>query len=158
MQNTSVEHTNIALIYEYTESVIKAANDSVRSLNTKLSGIIGLSGVLLKFAGDLEHSTDWSTGLQILICILLVAASWVGLLGLQPKDIGDIVRPKELRKDFYYSTEEECRRYIVDNWINAIAQLDQNRDEKQGHLNTAIVFFTLATTLFGLDICLNSFF
>jgi len=155
MQNTSVEHTNITLIYEYTESVLKGVNDSIKSLNTKLSSVIGLSGVLLKFTSDLSHDTSWFIGLQVLICFLLVTTSWVGFLGLQPKNVGDIVRPKELRESFYYSTDEECRRYIVDNWINAIDQLDQNRDEKQEHLNAAIACFALATSLFGLDICLN---
>lgn len=157
MQNTSVEHTNIVLIYEYTESVLKSVNDSIRSLNTKLSSVIGFSGVLLKFTSDLRHDTVWFITLQVSICLLLIAASWIGFWGLQPKNVGDIVSPKELRQDFYYESDEECRRYIVDNWNNAVEQLDQNRDEKQWHLNGAIVSFVLASSLFAIDIILDSF-
>lgn len=155
MNSVETEHTNIGLIYEYTKSCLDGVNNSINSLNTKLSSVIGFSGVVLKFAGEIEGD-EWSIMAKVAICILLSASIWSSLLGLKPKNVGDKVDPRELRQDFYYQPDEECRRYIVDNWNRAIEQLDKNRDEKQWYLNIAIVLFALASTLFAVNIILSS--
>lgn len=48
--NTEVEDSNIELIYSYTESLIKAQEESLNRLDTKLSAFLAFAGVSLRFA------------------------------------------------------------------------------------------------------------
>lgn len=157
MQNSETEQTNIDLIYRYTESFLASINKSIDLLNTKLSAVAGFSGLLMKSVSDLKSDNAWGQGTRVLMCALLIWAIWECLVGLSPKKIGPTVGPKELRVDFYYEQEEDCKRLIIDTWLQGICELDKDRDKKMQRLNNAIVGFALAATTLGLATILNMF-
>lgn len=47
------QYTNTNLVYEYTESLFKAINDSLDRLDSKIATVIALSGLILRFTLDL---------------------------------------------------------------------------------------------------------
>lgn len=153
--SNKLEESNIDIIYEYTRNVYGLVNDSANKLDTKLGIVIGFSGVLLRFVDDLD---DYNRGLiivKILICSSLVGSVVCSVIGLSPRASGDAVSPRELRMDFYDTSAEECRRYIVDNLINAIEQVDKSRDTKGTWLTRAIWALAIGAVLFGIEIAIH---
>jgi hypothetical protein len=144
------EKTNIDLIYSYTESYLKLRNESVRSLNTKLAGLIGFSGALLKPFTDLP-SCSYCSLLKMGIFILLLVAVLLGLTGLFAQSVGDVAEPTELYEDWYYNTNEECRQFIVGSWQTAIKQITEHGEKKAKYFNYGIICF--ATAIFLVFIC-----
>ncbi|MBD2066176.1 hypothetical protein H6F93_01305 [Leptolyngbya sp. FACHB-671] len=161
MDNLTIEEqeqNNIDVIQQYTESAYKTVNDSINALDTKLTTVIGFSGLLIRFTSDLGAGNQWLVIAKISICLLLIASVLCSVVGLLPGQTGAIVTPRELREDFYYKKDEECKRYITDNFINAIEQMDSFRDRKRRWLIRAILFLAVGTTGFGSDIAISSGF
>lgn len=144
------ERSNIQLIYEYTKLVFNSINENISIVNNKLTTIIGFSALLLRFANDVEDCNQWLVIAKVTLCVFLVVAIILCILGLAPTDSGDVVSPEELRTDYYYAEDEECRRYITDNLINSIDQLDSYRDQKVRYSSWAILFLSLATITFAV--------
>lgn len=159
--------TNIKLIYEYTQSVLEAVNDSITRLNNKFSTVIGFSGILLRFSIDLPDSNlllnQWSciscSISKILVCVLSIISICYSAWGLTSERGGDIVPPSLLLydedlKDWYHKTDEECRAFIALTWCNGILELTNIRKKKATILNFSIWTLTSATIVFGISIIL----
>ena len=149
---------NIEVIQRYTESVYKTIADSISALDTKLTTVIGFSGVLIRFTSDLSICNSWFIAARVSVCLLLIGSVICGIVGLVPKPSGPIVTPRELRDDHYYGKEEECRRYITDNLIIAVEQMDRFRAKKRSWLFYGILLLTIGTIVFGLDVAIGSGF
>ena len=142
-QNNKIEQTNIALIYEYTESFLKFRNDSLRSLNTKCAGLVGFSGTLLKPLFELPHCVECDR-LRIGLLILLFIALFSGLLELFARSNGSVADPEELYYQWYFKTDEECKQFVIGSWHTAIKQLTKQGLYKQRVFNVGVISFTLA--------------
>jgi hypothetical protein len=158
MSGEGQEGNNLEVIQRYTESVHKTIADSISALDTKLTTVIGFSGVLIRFTNDLSICNNWFVAVKITVCLLLIASVIFSAIGLAPRSSGAIVTPRELREDFYYGKNEECRRYITDNLITAIEQMEKFRSRKRHWLFYGILFLTIGTVIFGLDIAIGSGF
>jgi len=55
IEDEQSEHTNISLIYSYTEYRLKLTNDSINALNTKLSSILAFSATSIIFSINLPN-------------------------------------------------------------------------------------------------------
>lgn len=149
---------NLEIIQRYTESVYKTVTDSINALDTKLTTVIGFSGVLIRFTSDLSVCNSWFIATKILVCLLLISSVICSVIGLTPKPSGPIVTPRELRENYYYGKDEECRRYITDNFINAVEQMDKFRAKKRRWLFYGILLLTFGTIIFGSDVAIGSSF
>ncbi|PSB00519.1 hypothetical protein [Merismopedia glauca] len=72
---------NTELIYTYTEALIKAQNESLNRLDTKLSGFLAFTGLLVRFAADLpgKNALQETIGLTCYSCILLKILTFIFL-------------------------------------------------------------------------------
>ncbi|PSF30525.1 hypothetical protein C7H19_23730 [Aphanothece hegewaldii CCALA 016] len=148
-------NSNLSLIHEYTKWVFDSISSSANIINGKFTTVIGFSGILLRFASDLPNCNVYFSFAKIGICIFLVLAIIFSAFGIAPHERGAIVSPEELRKDYYYGLDEECRRYTTDNLIEAVEQLRQYRNSKASYLFWAVICLATATVIFGTDIALS---
>jgi hypothetical protein len=168
--NDKNKHTNIGLIYEYTENVVKSVGDNIEKLNTRLASVIGFSGILLRFVADLPntgikidcpflniHLQSLCLVLKLGVCFLLACCICLSAMGLAPKGgSGTMVPPGMLLDEWYFETDERCRLYIVKSWRVGLENLDSSRIKKAWNLNIAVLLLILATALFALDIALSA--
>ena len=143
------EHTNIKLIYEYTEYRLKLVNDSINALNTKLSAILGFSATSIVFSINLPNQAFITNPaenslcyccllLKIIVCVLLVATIYIGINGFRPKAGGGMTPPSLLLEENYYDSDEDCRLIITKTWIEALKELESIRDEKAKFVEKAV--------------------
>jgi hypothetical protein len=126
--NDNTSKPNTELIYNYTEALIKAQNESLNRLDTKLGGLLAFTGVLVKIAADLPGRTALQgiTGLICYSCILLKVLTLVFLalaalklcIGITAKLREKVVSPQALMRDeWYFADQENCKCYIINTWI-----------------------------------------
>ncbi|MEA5577659.1 hypothetical protein [Anabaena sp. UHCC 0451] len=152
----SEEHTNTKLAYEYTESILKDVNKSIDSLNTKMTTVIGFSGVLLRFSADLSNH-GYCLYIKIAVCTLLAIDIGLCIIGLMPSPCGDVVSPEDLLDgEWYYKSDERCRHYIASAWKAAIQQLDIQLINKRKCLRYAMWSLALSTILFAVSIIMEA--
>lgn len=152
----SEEHTNTKLAYEYTESVLKDVNKSIDSLNTKMTTVIGFSGVMLRFAADLSND-GYCLYIKIAVCVLLAIDIGLCIIGLMPSPCGDVVSPEDLLDgEWYYKSDERCRHYIASAWKVAIQQLDIQLINKRNCLRYAMCSLALSIILFAVSIIMEA--
>ena len=161
------EHTNIKLIYSYTEYRLKLANDSISALNTKLGSIIAFSGASIGFSINLPNkafivnSTDQyicysCLSLKILVCLLLVLAVSTSVLGFIPQAGGGMTPPSLLMQENYGDSDENCRLIITKTWIEALEELELLRDDKAELVKRAIFALGAAACLAAFSVILAS--
>ena len=117
-----MEHTNIDLIYSYTEYRITLVNNSINQLNAKLNSVLAF-GVISTFLSVDLPDIYFCLWLKILICLLLILTILLAVLGLRPRPAGGMTPPHLLMEENYYDTEENCRLIIVKTWIEALKEL-----------------------------------
>lgn len=167
--DTNESDTNTKLIYEYTENSLKLLNDSITTLNTKFSAVIAFSGLLIKFSTGLPDSSlsiSLSNGielscylcliLKVLVCISLIIAIGISLLGYCPIEGGEIVKPEYLLDMWRNRPEEKYRIAFIKNWGKSMAELDYIRKKRAKLLQYAIYAVGIATLLSALDVILAS--
>jgi hypothetical protein len=148
-------HNNLDLIYTYTESILKAVNDDVNTINTKLGTVIAFNGVLVKVAIDLPDQKSIISGLncytclviKISICTLLLCSIWISTSALIPIVNSSIAKPSELLKNWYTVDSEVCRLFILKGLSQAIEGLDEERERKSNQLSNGIRLIAGAFTL-----------
>lgn len=161
------EHTNIKLIYSYTEYRLKLTNDSISALNTKQGQIIGFSAASIAFSINLpnrafladatEHYICYSCLiLKILVCLFLIIAVVISVLGFSPQAGGGMTPPRLLMEENYYDSDEDCRLIITKTWIEALEELELIRDNKAGLVKWAILALGAAACLAGVSVILAS--
>lgn len=151
----TMEHTNIDLIYNYTECRLALVNNSINQLNAKLNSILAF-GVISTFLSVDLPNTDFCLWLKILVCIFLILTILLTILGLRPKPAGGMTPPNLLMEENYYDTEENCRLIIVKTWIEALKELELLRDEKARTAHQAIYMLCAAVTCAASSVVLAS--
>jgi hypothetical protein len=150
--NCSDKVPNTELIYKYTESAVKAQTESLNRLDTKLSGFLAFTGVLVRFVGDLAGNLAIH-GFACYSCIFLTFLAYISLgvsalvlcLGLTARARVTILSPKILMKDeWYYCDPNEIYDYIISAWIEAEAEYEQLGFDKERKLNIAIQLIAVA--------------
>jgi hypothetical protein len=157
--------TNIKLTYEYTLSSIKVASESIDKLNTKLTVVLTLSGILINFGKDLPgystyikcHTSQYPCItcylLQLIAYILIALAIVTSLWGLLPTKAGKIVLPEQLLTDEWNKAEEEKYMTALIQYLEKETLLDINElgSKKGKRLNYTIISIGGAVLLLGLD-------
>jgi hypothetical protein len=160
------KHSNLRLIYSYTEYRLKLANDSLNALNTKLGSIIAFSGAAIGFSINLPNKgfsvvtaqlTCYSCLiLKILVCLCLVVAICISMAGFYPKAGAGMTPPRILMDEYYDDSEENCRLVITKTWLETLDELELMRDTKAEYLKKAIFALGGAAILAAIDIMLAS--
>lgn len=143
------DNTNIELIYEYTKYYFSGVEDSLKSLNTKCAGLVGLSGTLLKPFFDLPHCTNHEL-VRVGALFLILISVFCGILGLLATSTGEVIHPKYVWDKFYfkeYTSETEFKGRVVTEWLNAVKQLEQKATFKGQYFNVGAICFALAILL-----------
>lgn len=157
--NPSPEHTNIKLIYKYTQYHLKSVNCSIDILTTKLNVLLGLSAVLvipIAFLLLVEIKTKpqyyWLLGSEIVSCGLLIATLYSCFVGFQPRALGGVTPPSLLMNENYYDSDEDIRLIIVKTWIEALKELEGLRNWKTSVVSQTIklLFVTVICEIVGL--------
>jgi hypothetical protein len=171
MENSSERsqtvHSNIGLIYSYTESQIKYANDSLNALNTKLASIIAVSGAAINFSINLPNHAFIENQsqqiicyscliLKIVVCGLLITALCFGIIGFAPQAGGGVTPPRVLVDEHEEIPEDDCRKVITYTWLETLDDLHTMRDTKAVVVKKAIFALGGAGVLAASDIILAS--
>lgn len=164
----ATEHSNIALIYNYTEYRIKLVNDSLNALNTKLGSILAFSGVAIGFSINLPNEPFLLSSaeqyvcyscliLKILVCLALGSAIFISTIGFYPQAGGGMTPPNILMEEYYEDSDESCRLVIVKTWLEALEELETMRDSKSEYVKKAVFALGGAAILAAINIMLASF-
>lgn len=167
--NDEEQHSNIELIYSYTESLIKAQEESLNRLDTKLSAFLAFAGVSLRFAIDLPNKSalagipalvaSTSLLLKQLAIGLSVLSIIVSVWGLTARMRGSVVNPETLMSDrWYWEEAERCKAFIVNTWVKTEREYKAIGLRKGKNLNLAIKLICEAAIAFALNVSLLSFY
>lgn len=162
-------HSNIELIYSYTESLIKAQEESLNRLDTKLSAFLAFAGVSLRFAVELPNKSALAampvlvTNTSLLLKQFAIGLSLLSLIvsvwGLTARRRGSVVNLETLMSDQWYWAEvERYRAFIVNTWIETEREYQALGSRKGKKLNLAIKLICGAAIAFALDVSLLSFY
>jgi len=142
--------SNVEFIYQYTEKAFQSVNKSNDIATTKLSQVLAFSGILLKFAYDVE--TDNLTYIpKILLLILLISSVLFSCFGLMARSPGDIeIEPDYLLEQQYGMKHEEMLVMICRARNNkGIPALKKLRNYRVRWLNLAICCLLTSGLIFG---------
>jgi hypothetical protein len=149
-------YNNAKLAYEYTKVVWEKINTSYSTITTKLTTVLGFSGLLLRFAADLSDFA-WLVFVKIGICVLLTGAVISCGIGLYPIGTGgDVINPDQYLEDttgeIYGLSEEESYLYIARGLSYATKAIEKNRIFRLNCLICASWCLGVAVTGFAVSI------
>lgn len=158
------EHNNIIIIYDYTQYRIKLTNDSINALNTKLSAVLGFSGVSIFFSINLPNQPFLTNSidlvcyscllLKVSVSVALAIAICIAIQGFRPKAVGGMTPPRILMNEYYHDSEENCRLVITKTWLEALDEFEAMRDIKSKIADRSIISLCIAACLAVSDIVL----
>ena len=141
---------NIDSIYNYTESHVKSLEESITRIDNRFNTFIGFSAVLIRLCLDLPRESFF---LQIVLCLLCISAIIVGAIGLQAKEVGNVLHPSALMEDKYFEEDEVFRQcLIINDKIELINEYEKVIQKKGKRLNLIISLFSIAVILYGIGI------
>lgn len=162
----SKEHTNVELIYSYTESLLKVRNDTITQINGKLSTFLGFGGLLLRFSADLPESSlsinvlgesyNVCLVLKVITCTVSTLSICLSALGLTAQERGIVISPDKLMNKWFREPDIKCRSFIINTWRETIEEFRILAKKKARRLNLAIYLLAIAAALFALDIGIAS--
>ena len=156
MDTPKKEYEQLDVIYKYTEDLIKSKENSIDRIDTKLSTFIGFSGILVRLVLDLPSNSRLTSGIKILICILVGFTVMVASWGLRGKSYGTVASAKYLMSDdLFFREKEKHQSYIINSWIEVIDEYTKILKNKRNELNIAIVTFGTAIILYGISIAIQ---
>ena len=149
-------------IYNYTEKLIEDQGESLNRLDTKLSGFLAFTGLMIKFASDFPKEEDLENKIQLIcysciilkiltIICLMVAAILLGW-GIVKKVKPGVISPKDLIKYKDQSPKKVLQYSIVYYWIKAELDYEELGVEKQENLSRAVWLIVAALTMLGVNI------
>lgn len=148
-------------IYDYTKQSLSSVNRSIDVVTDKLTKVLAFSGLLLKFAVDIENRTDLPIfGLKLIIISILMASVGFCAAGLWPKKGSESnLKPSyfvRMAETVDTATREQFQEAAVKAWLQAIPEQAQFRDSRIAYLNLAIGSSVTAGLLFGLNGIISS--
>lgn len=156
--STNSKETNISHIKSYVEFYYKSISETSDKVDGRLTGIIGFSSVLLKFADDLQGDTTLKLTLKVITCIFFLGAVLCCLLGVFPK-ASVTEDPRTFRETMYYVSNqepEECERGISDSIMQAAESIRSVVVTKSKYLESAIWSLSLGSLTMALNIIVNN--
>lgn len=147
---TTKDEDSIDVIYNYTESSIKAQEESLNRINARSSNFIGFAGVIIRLAMDLPPTENTT---KIIVSILAVATILLGAIGLTAKGTGSVMLPSVLLEDKYLNADKFTHQIpIIKDCTNLIKEYEALMKKKQIRTNLMIACFCCCTTLYGLGV------
>lgn len=157
--------TNIRLTYDYTLNSIKVVQDDIDKINTKLTLILTISGVLVNFGKDLPayivplecnqsiYPCPSCYLLKFLAYFLIIMTICLGLWGLSTGSSGKIILPQQLLRDEWNQAEEEEYLTALIQYLQTetMLVLNNTRYWKAIKLEQATRTVVTAVILFLLD-------
>jgi hypothetical protein len=156
--STEKQKTNIAYIKNYVEFYYKNISETSDKVDVRLTGVIGFSSVLIKFADDLDGKTSLNSILKILTCLFFLGSVICCLRGVFPK-ASAIEDPRVFREEMYYSNSEnpeECELGISDSIMQAAESIRETVLTKAEQLQSAIWCLSLGSLTMTLNIILGA--
>jgi hypothetical protein len=144
------DHTNIDLIYQYTESRLKLASDNINNLNSRLGLSIGFSVLVIRFGIEVDNPH-----LRIMLCCAALISIVVSLAGLKTNKTGSVNKIDDLLDNFYYDTDERIKLRIIRTWKIGIKELEHSADYKGRCLNFNFLCFFVSALLFAIGVMTN---
>lgn len=163
---------NVETLYNYTKQSVNDLDDSIKSLDAKLSAIIGFDALIIRLAKELPVDSisinlgDDMANLDCYSCYLLKVAVYVGLFislfiairGLLPQSRGEAYFPSDLLDQSYLDQpEDEFSKILIRNWDATIQQEIKFRENKSKRLEYSIRSFALSAGCAALELSLNQF-
>lgn len=160
---------NADLIYQYTFNLAKEQRDSIIRLDTKLSALLGFSGLTLRFTESL-HSKPFSEILhnnpeilclicKIISCVFALVCAGICVHGLQAKTRGIAVDPSELLKIELYERDVETNKcYITKAWIKSMQEYEDIGKNKGKKLNLSLWLIILSVIFSTINTLIYIFF
>ena len=160
-KRATTEEQRNELVSHYIEHSYKATIDSLNSLNTRLTTLIGFSGILLRITIDLPEVIIYDFQLtpiiKIIVSIILFLVILSLIMGLSPKASGSPYTGQELLdKLSQNNTHNECLRFIILHRDKTIEDIDKLRVQKTDNLKISNILISVSIFLFALDIILNA--
>lgn len=158
-KGSSTEEHNAELIYRYIEHSLQATSTSLSGLGTRLTTLIGFSGLLLRFTIDLPQKVfvmNWNVaiGVKILVSSALALAIVVSAFGLLPQPTGEAYTAEELLDELDGHDEIFSKLYITLSRDKTLQSLDKLRFYRAKCLKWATFLVMFAALLFAIDISL----
>jgi hypothetical protein len=160
-KQVATEEQKNELVSQYIEHSYKVTTDSLNSLNTRLTTLIGFSGILLRFTIDLPevtiHDFQLTPIIKTIVSIILFFVILFLMVGLFPKASGSPYTGQELLdKLSQKDTHNECIRFVILHRDKTIEDIDKLRFKKSHNLKISNVLIIISIFLFALDIVLNA--
>jgi hypothetical protein len=160
MSNPNIKHT-----YDYTLASIKGISDNIDVINTRLTIVLTLGGILLNFGNGLLDQAKLLKGINldflynaflifhIVSCILIISSMIITLWELVSSKGGCIILPNKLTSEELKNTEED--RYLLSvikfHEDNNILPLKELRDKKVLGFYWSVRIITFAMIFIGIE-------
>lgn len=155
--STDKPKTNISHIKNYVEFYYKNISETSDKIDVRLTGIIGFSSVLLKFAGDLQTDSTLQLILKDITCLFFLGSVGCCLYGVYPK-ASAIENPRAFRENMYFLNAEdleECERDMSDSVMQAAESIGKTVSIKGELLKSAIWAVSLGSLTMAMNILLE---
>lgn len=157
----STEEQNVELVYKYIEHSLQATSDSINRLGTRITTLVGFSGLLLRFTIDLPQNIvvqDLDAGPMFKVTIVgtLALAVVVSVWGLLPKPSGEAYTASELLDELKGRDRCYSMQYITLSRDETLKGLDKLRLLRVTCLRWTTFLTVFSTLLFAADIILST--
>jgi hypothetical protein len=161
LTNSQEQQQSVELIYKYIEQSMQTTSNSIGRLETRITTLLGFSGLLLRFTIDLPQNLvvyGWELGsiFKIVICIILALAIAVCVFGLFPKSSGDLYTASELLDELDNHDQSYSMKYIALSRDKTLEKLDKLRLRKVTCLKLVAFLILISTLLFATDISFSA--
>lgn len=145
----------IEFIYDYTNSIIRENENSIKSSDIKLGFILILSSVNLVLINTMSFGQPlissslyvyfFLTGLKFLAAVLALATNIVAVCGILPKSRLGATPPEGLMKERGNGRDaRELKIIVIKTWLDELETHDFVRDAKALCVKRAFVLWLLA--------------
>lgn len=150
MSDNTPDLNNADLIYKYTQACVKRLQENVDVITGRLTTLLGFSGVLVKFAADM-NSCEFLFIFKFLTIIFLLSTICTCLAGLITITAGRIISPEDLLREEVYGMDAETTRiYLIEGLIRHMKELEDVRNLRGQRLRTAVGLSVVAILIFGV--------
>jgi hypothetical protein len=161
LTNSQEQQQSVELIYKYIEHSLQTTSNSIGRLETRITTLLGFSGLLLRFTIDLPQNLvvySWELGsiFKIGICIILALAIVVCVIGLFPKSSGGVYTASELLDELENHDQSYSMKYIALSRDETLERLDKLRLHKVICLKWVAFLILISTLLFATDISFSA--
>lgn len=142
---------NIELFYTYSSSYLSDRSKNLDDINSKLTTVLGFSGLLLRFCMDLPDGCRSCRYTKILAIALSGVASYVCCSGITARDSGKVPYPLEIITTYFKDEAVKTKARMGQNVCKAAEDVQRACDKKAALLNKAIWLTGSAAGFFAIN-------